>query len=103
MATIKGFKAWLDTMPGSDKALTVIGSVEVPTSGWTGSLAEAVPPGINPAILILDATLTKPTGIVLQVISTVELTFRKAHSPRYDSITIRGLGSDIHVPVEIVS
>lgn len=103
MAAVKGFKAWLDTMPGSSKSLTVLCSVEVPTSGWKGSLNEAIPQGINPAILLLDATLTEPTGIVLQVISTVEQCFQKANSPRYESVTIRGLGDDIHIPVEIVS
>ena len=103
MATVKGFRAWLNTMPGSDPTLHVVGIVEVPTGGWAGTLTAAVPPGINPAILILDARLIAPTGTVIEVVSNLELRFQKTPSPRYRSVTIRGLGDDFDVPVEVVS
>ncbi|PZQ17202.1 MAG: hypothetical protein DI565_07480 [Ancylobacter novellus] len=92
------FKAWINLQPGSDNALHVTGKVTTPSSGWSGRLVEAVPPGINPAILILDAELTPPSDVV----TVIELTYAKPHSPHYESATIRGLGGDIHVPVEYV-
>lgn len=95
----KDFKAWLDKMPGKNNTLHVTGSVEVPTSGWTGSLVERVPPGINPSILILDVRLVKPTGTVSDVISFVSLHFQKQHAEQYRQVTIIGAGEDFTIPV----
>lgn len=103
MATVKGFRAWLNTIPGRDPALHVVGIVEVPTGGWQGRLTAAVPQGSNPAVLILDAGLVAPTAPVIEVVSRLELRFQKTPGPRYDSVTIRGLGDDFDVPVEVVS
>lgn len=95
----KDFKAWLDKMPGKNNTLHVKGSVEVPTSGWSGSLIERVPPGINPSILILDVKLVKPTGPVSEVISFVSLHFQKQQAEQYKQVTIAGAGKEFTIPV----
>ena len=84
------FKAWIDTMPPGPAKLIVIGQIEVPTGGFKAKLVRAVPQGINPAILLLDVEVTKPTGIVTQAISRIDLRFEE--SPplvRYTSVTTR--------------
>ncbi len=103
MAKLLTFKAWIDRMPGHQPKLIVTGQAEVPTSGWTGSLVRAVPQGINPNILILDARLQKPSGIVSQVISQVDLRFEESPpANQYTQVTVRLDGDQVTVKVEIV-
>lgn len=88
------FKAWITRMPPGPPKLIVIGKLEVPTGGYSAKLTRAVPQGINPAILLLDVQVTKPTGNVIQVISRIDVRFEE--SPplvKYSSVTVR-LGSD---------
>jgi hypothetical protein len=83
------FKAWIDRMPGAGPKLIVIGDVQVPTSGWHVWLTPRAPQGINPNILILDVSAQKPSGIVLQVITTIPLRYEEAppHN-EYTQVTI---------------
>jgi hypothetical protein len=88
------FAAWISRLPPGPPKLSVTGAIEVPTGGYSAKLVRAVPQGINPAILLLDVQVTKPTGNVIQVISRVDLRFEE--SPplvKYASVTVR-LGSD---------
>ena len=95
------FKAWKDEMPGSSHKLIVTGEVECPTTGWTVSMSEAKPPGINPKILILQIDAVKPTGRAGEMITHVPVRFEKAGNNNYDQITIRGAGPDFTIDVEI--
>ena len=97
------FKAWINKQPGSQPKLIVTGKAEVPTSGWTGTLERAVPQGIDPKILILDACLIEPTGKVNQVVSQVDLRYEEAPpATEYTQATVRLDGGDVTVKVEIV-
>src|ERR1700674_2667072 len=98
------FKAWINKQPGSQPKLIVTGKAEVPTSGWTGTLERAVPQGINPKILILDACLVEPTGKVNSpVVSKVDLRYDESPpAVDYSQVTIRLDGDDVTVKVEIV-
>jgi hypothetical protein len=96
------FKAWIDKMPGAHNTLHVTGTVTVPTTGYHGSLVEAVPPGINRQILILEVKLVKPTGPAGQMVSHIPVSYDKPNSFDYKEVTIRGDGSSFTIPVKIV-
>jgi hypothetical protein len=97
------FKAWINKMPGSQPKLIVTGKAEVPTTGWSGSLERAVPQGINPRILILDACLVEPTGKVNQLVSEVDLRFEESPpANEYTDVTVRLDGDEVTVKVDIV-
>ena len=98
----KEFKAWLDKMPGANNTLHVTGTVTVPTTGWTVTLTEAVPQGINPKILILEVKKVKPYGVSGDMVSHIPVRFDKPHSPDYTEVTVRDDGGDFTIPVEIV-
>jgi hypothetical protein len=93
------FKAWKDEMPGSSRSLYVTGEVECPTIGWKVELSEALPPGINPAILILQINATKPSGPAGQKITNVPVRFEKKPPNNYGQVTIRGGGPDFTIDV----
>ena len=77
---LKGtFKAWIDRMPGpgAKPKLIVVGDVQVPTSGWHVWLESRNPQGVNPQILILDVKAQPPSGIVLEVVTTIPVRFEE--------------------------
>ena len=84
-----GWQAVQDNMPPGPPTLTVTGRCTFPTSGYKVTLKEAVPQGINPAILLLRKTVRKPTGIVLPVVTTIKVRFVKKKATRkYTHVTI---------------
>lgn len=82
------WKAWQDSMPPGPSTINVVGSCVFPTPGYKVKLTKAVPQGINPAILLLRLTITKPTGIVPQVLQKVEVRFRAKTKTKYTHVTI---------------
>lgn len=62
---------------------------------------KAVPQGTNPALLLLRKVVTPPSGIVIQVLSPVEVHFTMKTRPRYTHVTI--LPDGVTVKVQIVS
>src|ERR1700730_13576401 len=72
------FKAWIDHMPGARPRLIVIGDVQVPTSGWHVGRTKRSQQGINPNILMLDVNARKPSGLVLEVVTTVPLRYEES-------------------------
>lgn len=93
------FSAWIDKMSGNNH-LIVKGVAEVPTGGWKGSLKPANPQGTNEYVLILEAELEKPTGIVTQVISKIELRYdENPPAKQYTDVTIRYDGSEFSITV----
>jgi len=91
--------AWINKMPGSPHRLFVIGTCVFPTTGWTVKLKRAVPQGTNPAILILDKIVKPPTGIVLPVITTVNVRYEEMAHVDFKEVEIRPGPT---IPVHIV-
>ena len=94
----KSFEAWLDKKPGANNTLHVKGKVTVPTLGWTATLTEKHPPGINSAIFNLELTKVKDGDKT----SHIEVSFEKHRSPDYKEVTIFGDGDTFTIPVRIV-
>jgi hypothetical protein len=93
-----GWRAVQNNMPPGPATLTVTGRCTFPTSGYKVTLKEAVPQGINPAILLLRKTVRRPTGIVLQVITTIPVRFvKKKATTRYTHVTILPEGKTVKV------
>jgi hypothetical protein len=93
-----GWRAVQNKMPPGPPRLTVAGRCTFPTPGYKVTLREAVPQGINPAILLLKKTVRRPTGIVLQVITTIPVRFvKKNATTRYTHVTILPEGKTIKV------
>lgn len=86
-----------DFMPPGPPRLTVRGAVETPTPGYTVTLTEAVPQGINPVILLLRLELTPPTGIVPQHVVTVPVEYEKETDFKYTQVTILPNGPTVDV------
>jgi hypothetical protein len=96
--------AWLNTMPGTSPwKLHVKGTLQMPTPGFTLTLKESSPQGIDANVLLLDLIVTPPDPdiIVPQVITEEEARFEKPTGIQYKTITILPDGPDI--VVEIVS
>src|SRR5438128_621879 len=70
-----GWKAIFNMMPPGPWILRVTGKCLFPIHGYKVTLKEAVPQGINPAILLLRKTVTPPTGFVIQTPQVVNVIF----------------------------
>lgn len=95
-----GWKAWQDSMPPGPSTIHVVGKCTFPTPGYKVKLTKAVPQGINPAILLLRLTITKPTGIVPPVIQKVEVRYKAKTKTKYTHVTI--LPDNVTVKVQQV-
>jgi hypothetical protein len=69
-------------------SLSVKGKCTFPTHGYKVSLKEAVPQGINPSILLLQKIVTPPSGFVIQVPQTIDVSFLKKTKMLYTHVTI---------------
>lgn len=96
-----GWRAVHDFQPPRTPTLTVTGRCRFPTSGYKVRLEEAVPQGINPRILLLRKIVTPPRGIVLPVVTTVNVRFTLRTSFKYTDVTI--LPEVVTVKVQVVS
>ncbi len=94
------WKAWQDSMPPGPSTIHVVGSCTFPTHGYKVKLAKAVPQGINPAILLLRLTITKPTGPVILTPEKKEVRFRAKAPRKYTHVTI--LPDNVTVKVQQV-
>jgi hypothetical protein len=91
------WQAWQNSMPPGPSTINVVGTCTFPTRGYKAKLTKAVPQGINPVILMLKLTITKPTGPVIPIPQKVEVRFR-ANAPRkYTNVTILPDGGTIKV------
>ncbi len=92
--------------------LTVEGECTFGTPGFVVKLSEADPQGINKRILLLNKTVTPPTGIVPQLVTTIPVSFEKTTEPQqqqqqeagthpYDQVQINPEG--VLVEVKILS
>lgn len=96
-----GWKAWHDHMPPGPATLHVTGRCVFPKHGYKVTLKEAVPQGINPAILLLQKIVKPPTGIVIQTPEVVQVRFSKKTNFKYTHVTI--LPDGVTVKVQQVS
>lgn len=83
-----GWKAWLDMMPPGPPTLHVTGKCVFPTHGYKVTLKRAVPQGINPRILLLRKVVTPPSGPVILIPQTVNVTFKMKTKTKYTHVTI---------------
>jgi len=88
---------WKAVFNGS--ILTVTGKCIFPKHGFKVTLKEAVPQGINPAILLLKKTVKPPTGIVIPTPQAVSVSFTKKTTFKYSKVTILPDGVTINVQV----
>ena len=82
--------------------LRVTGKCIFPKHGFKVTLKEAVPQGINPAILLLKKTVKPPTGIVIPTPQVVNVTFTKKTTFKYQKVTILPDGVTINVQVVLL-
>jgi hypothetical protein len=94
-----GWKAILNLMPPGPSILKVTGKCLFPKHGFKVTLKEAVPQGINPAILLLKKTVKPPTGIVIPTPQVVNVTFTKKTKFKYQKVTILPDGVTINVQI----
>lgn len=90
--------AYLDLQPPGPALLRVRGVCTFPTAGYTASLERHRPQGFNPRDLLLDLTITEPSGPVAQVVTEAEARFEEeARRDQYDTVTILPDGVSIAV------
>jgi hypothetical protein len=88
-ANTHSWEAWNNVMPGADKSFHVIGKAKVNSGGWKASLVKRVPQGINPEILLLDLTITPPTGNVIKPILNLDLDYsEKPATGKYTRVQV---------------
>lgn len=95
------WEALHDRMPGKPPTVHVTGACTFPTSGFKAELRYHEPQGINPADLLLDLLVTEPTGPVNEVMTRVEVEFRRETDFKYETATIIDYATGI--PVKEVS
>jgi hypothetical protein len=91
------WKAIHDFMPPGPARLSVTGVCTFPTPGFKVTLKRHVPQGINPAILLLDKTVKRPTGIEPQIVTQVAVKFEARTNTRYTTVSILPDGVQIKV------
>ena len=91
------WKAIHDFMPPGPAVLRVSGFCTFPTPDFKVTLKRHVPQGINPAILLLDKTVTRPHGIEPQHVTTVEAKFEFKTRVHYTAVQILPDGVQIKV------
>ena len=96
-----GWKAVHNMMPPGPSVLRVTGKCIFPKHGYKVTLKEAVPQGINPAILLLKKTVKPPTGIVIPTPQVVNVTFTKKTKTKYQKVTILPEGVTINVQIVV--
>lgn len=103
MPKSKNWKAWENRQPPGPPRLHVTGDVETSSTNQTPVLTEAVPQGINPAILILNLTVTS-SGAGNDVMGWKQAKFEKRVTQgQYTNVDIHSDGQSVAVcEVEIV-
>src|SRR5882724_5139232 len=80
--------ATLFSEPQERDKLKVHGECTFPTPGFKVHLKKKQPQGINPAILILEKTVVRPTDIEPQHVVNVVVKFEEQPSAHYDQVQI---------------
>ena|SRR6478752_10093021 len=77
-----------DFMPPLPARLNVSGECTFPTPGYKVTLKKKEPQGINPRILILEKTVTKPTGPEPDVVTKVKAEYHEKTNVHYSEVQI---------------
>jgi hypothetical protein len=98
------WSAWNNLMPGSE-GINVLGKTTLPSLGWQVSLAENIPQGINPAILLLTLKVVRPTGEAGTQMVPHDIVFKKPGAQnKYTSVQILcSEGGSISIDVQSAS
>jgi hypothetical protein len=83
-----GWTATHDFMPPGPAHLTVRGKCTFPTPGYAVSLKKKTPQGINPSILILDKSVTSPSGPEPDIVTASVVTYDEVTSQRYTEVQL---------------
>ena len=82
-------EAWIDLQPGKKPTLYVIGQAETSAGNIIPVLEEAVPQGINPQILMLNAVPKQQGDMGTSDVSPRPFSFEKpAEKRQYTSVSI---------------
>ena len=95
-AACHDWRAWQDSTP-SGPTLHVAGTCDLPTPGYAIALRRKAPQGINPRDLLLEKTVTPPSGPIAQVITPVEVRYEEQTDVKYDTVTILPDGVTLQV------
>lgn len=83
------FNAWIDVQPPGPSRLIVVGKVVTNGGNLVPHLSERGPQGINPAILILDLTISDTGGVGTSDVAPRDVRFEKAAKKGdYDNVDI---------------
>ena len=77
-----------DFMPPGPAHLTVSGKCTFPTPGYKVTLTKKVPQGIIPAILLLEKTVTPPSGPQPDVVTTISVKYEEVTDHRYTEVEL---------------
>jgi hypothetical protein len=77
-----------DFMPPGPARLTVTGECTFPTPGYKVTLKKKEPQGINPRILILEKTVTKPTHPEPDVVTKQKVEYKEKTDVHYSEVQI---------------
>jgi hypothetical protein len=87
-----------DHMPGKDMTLTVRGTTELGSPGYTNvRLEPAAPQGTNRLILMLEVKADAPTGAQPDVMTPYEVEYREGTEIEYESVSISPDGVSVEV------
>jgi hypothetical protein len=89
--------ASVDRQPPGPITVRVTGRLQLPTPGHRVTLTRTSPQGFNPRDLLLDLTIVPPGGMVIQVVTEVEVTYREQAGAGFDTVTILPGGPSIPV------
>ena len=96
----RDWSAWRDLMPwfSARRPLTVTGQCDVPSPGYAVQL-RYTQQGINPAVLLLETVVRPPRYPVVQVPTTVRVTYRQHYGAidDYTHVTILPEGTTVEV------
>ena len=95
------WKAWHSRMPRQPAILRVQGQCEFPAAGYKAELRRAFRQGVDPAILILDLVIIKPSGVASGGPTRQEIRYEEKTHQHYQQVQIRP--DDVVVQVEEVS
>jgi hypothetical protein len=91
------WKAVHDWRPMHELYLSVTGACEMPTPGYRITLERQVPQGINPVILILNMTVTPPSGAEPDVMTSTPVSYRESTKEKFEKVMILPDGTTIAV------
>ena len=95
MPDVNKCKDWSATLHANK--LNVHGECTFPTPGFKVHLKKKEPQGINPLILLLEKTVTAPTGIEPQHVVTIAVSFEEHTTTHYHEVEILPDGTSIKV------